>query len=130
MSMDIYTPSNGDILHKTQADFSRRIIQNVVYLTQYDSELPVIEVSLFQNGEEYAVPDNIDVYIRWGNNDNTSVKTKCMRSSDYKKVYFRISSDMSSLFGVLNPILELVSGTNRAGSSSIPVVIDRNPVQN
>ena len=130
MSMNVYTPADGDILHKTQADFSRRIVQNVVHLTQYDSELPVVEVSLFQNGEEYAVPNTIDVYIRWGKNDNTSVRTICMRSSDYKKVYFRISSNMSSLYGELNPILELVSGQNRAGSSSIPVVIDRNPVQN
>ena len=37
---------------------------------------------------------------------------------------------MSFLYGKVNPILELLLDDMRAGSSPIPIEIDRNPIQN
>ena len=49
-------------------------------------------------------------------------------------VYFEVDEQMSFLHGPVNPILELsfVDGgkvTQRAGSSSIAIEIERNPIQ-
>ena len=129
MAMDIYVSVETDVIHKTKADFSKSISQRVIHLVQYDKKLPVIDVELFTNGEPYVIPGSAEVYVFWGNNDNTYVRTKCMTNIDRTHVYFKVEKEMCYLYGQVNPILELVVGDSRAGSSSFPVVIDRNPIQ-
>lgn len=131
MSMDIYTPSENDIIHETSIDFVKRIIVVPIYLVQYDRSLPLVAVKLLNNGKDYVVPQNCDVWIKWAFKYNLHVKKKCMISQDRKTVYFNVDYEMTQYYGKLNPILELISQDDNqsTGSSPIPVTIDRNPVQ-
>lgn len=130
MPMDIYVPNNIDIIHSTKVDFRKRISQQEVHLVQYDRSLAVVEVELFYNGYSYTCPNNAEVWIRWSKPDRTYVYKICQVSSDRKKIYFDVDYQMSCVQGELNPILELQVGQKLAGSSPIPVTIDRNPIQN
>lgn len=128
--MEQYIPNENKILHKTQVDLTLSIVQKVIYLVQYDKSLPVIEVELFNNNEKYYLPSSIDVYIRWGKFDHTYVRKMCMVSENRHFVYFEVDYQMTYFHGQMNPILELVSDGSHAGTSSIPVTVNRNPVQN
>jgi len=129
MPMDVYVPNDVDIIHQTRVDFRKRTAQSIVHLVQYERSLPVVEVELFYNGYSYTCPNNAEVWVRWSKLDGTYVYKICQVSADRKKVYFDIDYQMSYLPGDLNPILELQIGTKMAGSSPIPISIDRNPIQ-
>lgn len=129
MSMDIYTPNDTDVMHSAKVDFRKRTIQDTIHIVQFDKSLPVIAVALRYNGYSYTAPDNSEVWVRWGKKDHTYVYKKCMISLDRKTVYFDVDYQMTVIYGVLNPILELIIGERTAGSSPIPVIIDRNPIQ-
>lgn len=129
MSMDIYTPNDTDVIHSTKADFRKRTIQETVHLVQYEKNLPVIAVALMYNGYSYTAPATSEIWIRWGKKDHTYVYKKCMVSADRKTVYFEVDYQMTYYYGELNPILELIIGSKSAGSSPLPIMIDRNPIQ-
>lgn len=127
--MDIYTPNDTDVIHSTKVDFKKRTIQETVHIVQFDKSLPVVAVTLMYNGYSYTAPNSAEVWIRWGKRDHTYVYKKCMISADRKTVYFDVDYQMTVIHGELNPILELIIGAKSAGSSPIPVVIDKNPIQ-
>lgn len=137
MGIDIYTPDSNKIVHKTKVDFIKRIIPETIHLVQYDSIIPVVEVSLYFNGDVYTIDDNenVSMKIRWGRKYEEPFVIKdilgCNNSRD--KIYFSIDSDMTHEFGFFNPILELVvnndSTKQRLGSSAMIFEVDSNPIQ-
>ena len=69
--------------------------------------------------------------LRFSKPDKTFVyKAVLGCNKDRNTVYFDIDEQMSFLYGKVNPILELLLDDMRAGSSPIPIEIDRNPIQN
>ena len=53
MSMETFTPSETDIVHRTRVDLILRPVQNTIHIVQYDDGLPLIEVELYRNGSVY-----------------------------------------------------------------------------
>jgi len=129
MSMEIYTPNDIDIIHKTKVDFRKRPVQNEIHLVQYDKTLPVVEVELLYNGNTYICPVESEVFVRWCNKDLTFVYKKCKVSTDRTKVYFEVDEYMSKYSGKVSPIMELNIGEKASGSSPLLILIDRNPMR-
>jgi len=104
-------------------------------VVQYDKQLPIVAVELYLSGNLYTLPATMDVKIRFGEKkDKTFIYKNVLGCNEARTiVYFDVDEQMSYFSGSYNPTLELsVIGTNpleKAGSSAIPIVIDRNPVQ-
>ena len=131
MSVKLYTPDANVIVHETKVDFRRRVVQRQINLVQYDKSMPVIAVKLCSNGTDYVLPENASAYIRFGKRDHTYVYNECLGCDQTRTiVYFAITDQMTIFYGEHTPIVELRIGDTVAGSGSIPIWIDRNPIQN
>lgn len=130
MPLSVYTPNDRQIIHYTSVDFSSRPISEPVHLVQYDDTLPILSVSLFKNGQPYILPRTANANIRWGKLDGTFVYNPALgTNSDRSILYFTITIQMVTGFGECHPIVEIEDDTEVAGSASIRVIIDRNPIQ-
>ena len=137
---------NNRHIHYTKADFYKQIAGNIIHLVQYDNTIPVIAINLYMNGYVYEVPSEAIVRIRWNKPDGTySLKYADGFNDDRTVVYFEVDENMSAVYGSLNPVLEITTGSttvvdpetqketttvNIACSSYIYVDIAKNPVQN
>ena len=136
MALSVYIPDEPDIVHETKVDFKQRCIQKPIHVVQYDKTMPIVKVKLEMNGYSYHIPANMDIYIRWGCPDHTFVvKPVLGKDEDHDDIiYFDVDEQMTYFHGQYSPILELRYSLGEgeyklAGSSPIPFIIDRNPVQ-
>ena len=131
MAINEYIPSSDKKIHKTSVDFILRNCAREIHIVQYDKSQPIVEVELYNCGLRYTLPANAVMNLRFSKPDKTFVyKAVLGCNKDRNTVYFDIDEQMSFLYGKVNPILELLLDDTRAGSSPIPIEIDRNPIQN
>ena len=129
MGVSNYTPTG--ISHATSVDFSKRSVNQPVHIVQYDRSLPILAVSLYNNGQLYRLSESMDVSIRLGKPDRTFVYNKALGCDSTRTiVYFEITQQMSLFDGEYYPVIEIIDGEKIANSSTIYLVVDRNPVQN
>jgi len=129
----LYNPGDLKIVHVTSVDFIKRPHKKPVHIVQYDKTIPIMKVKLYSNDIEYALPEDMDVRVRWGKEDNTFVYKDILGCDDERtSIYFEIDEQMSYYAGIVYPIIELKfiadDQEHRAGSAQIPVVIDPNPI--
>lgn len=129
MPMEPYIVDDNDVIHETKVDFKKRTVQKTIHLVQYENRLPIIKVFLMEDGYSYTVPAGGEVWLRWGKPDHTYVYKRCLIGADRRHVYFDVDYQMTYYYGQLNPILELIIDGRSAGSSPIPITVDRNPIQ-
>ena len=128
MGVSNYTPTG--ISHATSVDFSKRSVNQPVHIVQYDRSLPILAVSLYNNGQLYRLSESMDVSIRLGKPDRTFVYNKALGCDSTRTiVYFEITQQMSLFDGEYYPVIEIIDGEKIANSSTIYLVVDRNPVQ-
>ena len=128
MGVSNYTPTG--ISHATSVDFSKRSVNQPVHIVQYDRTLPILAVSLYNNGQLYRLSETMDVSIRLGKPDRTFVYNKALGCDSTRTiVYFEITQQMSLFDGEYYPVIEIKDGEKIANSSTIYLVVDRNPVQ-
>lgn len=128
MGVSNYTPTG--ISHATSVDFSKRSVNQPVHIVQYDKSLPILAVSLYNNGQLYRLSEDMEVSIRLGKPDRTFVYNKALGCDSTRTiVYFEITQQMSLFDGEYYPIIEIMDGDKVANSSTIYLVVDRNPVQ-
>ena len=128
MGVSNYTPTG--ISHATSVDFSKRSVNQPVHIVQYDRTLPILAVSLYNNGQPYRLNETMDVSIRLGKPDRTFVYNKALGCDSTRTiVYFEITQQMSLFDGEYYPVIEIKDGEKIANSSTIYLVVDRNPVQ-
>ena len=128
MGVSNYTPTG--ISHATSVDFSKRSVNQPVHIVQYDRSLPILAVSLYNNGQLYRLSESMDVSIRLGKPDRTFVYNKALGCDSTRTiVYFEITQQMSLFDGEYYPVIEIKDGEKIANSSTIYLVVDRNPVQ-
>ena len=130
------TDISNRIKHSTTVDFVKRTTQRPVHIVQYDNSLPILEVSLKNNGIDYDIPNDIsDVRIRFGKPDRTFVINSMLDVSggNNHTVYFELTRQMTVFPGTFHPVVELIKVVNDedtvAASGYIEIEIDRNPVQ-
>ena len=128
MGVSNYTPTG--ISHVTSVDFTKRSVNQPVHIVQYDRSLPILAVSLYKNGQLYSLSETMDVSIRLGKPDRTFVYNKALGCDSTRTiVYFEITEQMTVFAGEYYPVVEIKDGNKIANSSTIYLVIDRNPVQ-
>ena len=128
MGVSNYTPTG--ISHATSVDFSKRSVNQPVHIVQYDRSLPILAVSLYNNGQLYRLSEDMEVSIRLGKPDRTFVYNKALGCDSTRTiVYFEITQQMSLFDGEYYPVIEIMDGEKIANSSTIYLVVDRNPVQ-
>lgn len=128
--MITYVPASNRIIHYTYVDFSNRNIVRPIYLVQYDDKIPIIAVALYNNGAKYLVPTGASVNIRLGKPDGTFVYNPALGYDSTKQiVYFEVTQQMVILNGDIKPIIEVVIGSDIAGSSPIYFIVNKNPIQ-
>lgn len=128
MGVSNYTPTG--ISHATSVDFSKRSVSPPVHIVQYDRSLPILAVSLYNNGQLYRLSESMDVSIRLGKPDRTFVYNKALGCDSTRTiVYFEITQQMSLFDGEYYPVIEIMDGEKIANSSTIYLIVDRNPVQ-
>ena len=128
MGVSNYTPTG--ISHATSVDFSKRSVSQPVHIVQYDNSLPILAVSLYNNGQLYRLSEDMEVSIRLGKPDRTFVYNKALGCDSTRTiVYFEITQQMSLFDGEYYPVIEIMDGDKIANSSTIYLVVDRNPVQ-
>ena len=128
MGLQLYEPTG--ISHPTLVDFSKRSINQPVHLVQYDKSLPILAVSLYNNGQLYPLPDDAIASIRLGKPDKTFVYNRALGcNSNRTVVYFEVTQQMTLIEGEYYPLVEITREDKIANSSSIYIIIDRNPVQ-
>ena len=128
--MDIYTVKDTDIVYETSVDFGTRQCSKEIHIVQYDSSQPIIAVELYKNSKKFVLPAGYEANVRLGKRDGTFVYKKALgTNSDGNVLYWAIDVQMTLLYGKVQPIIELLYDGAVVGSSAMPLVIDRNPVQ-
>ena len=130
MSISTYAPDSTKILHTAYADFVSRQIGRTVHVVQYDDSLPLLAVKLFSDGQPYTIPSNAEISIKLGKSDGKFVYNPALGCDSARHTaYFEITYQMVVLAETVSPIIEVRIGTSIAASSSIGIIIDRNPIQ-
>ena len=128
--MNIYTVKSTDIVHNTSVDLITRWYTREVHIVQYDNSQPIVAVELFKNSERFVLPDGYEANLRFSKKDRTFIYKPVLGCNQGRDtVYFAVDEQMSMFYGKVNPIIELTYNGAVVGSSSIPFVIDRNPIQ-
>ena len=128
--MNIYTVKSTDIVHNTSVDLATRWCTREVNIVQYDNSQPIVAVELFKNSERFVLPDGYEANLRFGKKDRTFIYKPVLGCNQGRDtVYFAVDEQMSMFYGKVTPIIELTYNGAVVGSSSIPFVIDRNPIQ-
>ena len=130
MSVSTYTPDSTKILHTAYADFVSRQIGRTIHVVQYDDSLPLLAVKLFSDRLPYTIPSNAEISIKLGKSDGKFVYNPALGCDSARHTaYFEITYQMVVLAETVSPIIEVRIGTSIAASSSIGIIIDRNPIQ-
>lgn len=127
----VANPDANRIIHEIDVDFGDlRTLKEPIHVVQYDNRTPLIETHLFQNGEVYTIPEGASCNIRWRKPDNLFCYNPALGcNSERNTLYFEITSQMTLSYGDTFPIVEIELDNSIVGSSVIPVVIERNPIQ-
>lgn len=130
MSVSTYVPDSTKILHTAYADFVTRQIGRTVHVVQYDNGLPILAVKLFSDGQPYTIPANADINIKLGKSDGKFVYNPALGCDSARHIaYFEVTYQMVVLAEEVSPVVEVLVGDAVSASSSISIIIDRNPVQ-
>ena len=109
MGVTTYTPTG--ISHTTSVDFSKRAISQPVHIVQYDRSLPILAVSLYNNGQLYRLPESTRVNIRFGKPDKSFVYNPALGCNSNRTIaYFEITQQMTLFDGEFYPVIELIDG--------------------
>lgn len=128
--VQVITLPSDRIVHETDADLVSNNYPSTVTFVQYDDTLPVLAVRLLSSGNEYVLPSGAACNIRIQKPDDTIVyKPAFGCDSARSTAYFEIDDDMTDVPGQLESTIEVVVGTQVAGTSPLNIVIDQNPVQ-
>jgi len=125
----VITLDSTRIVHNIKADLVARYFPPVVRLVQYDQSLPVIAVSLMQNGQTYTLPSGAAANIRVHKPDATYVYNPALGCDSTRNiVYFEVTQAMSAANGDGLAIVEIVVDGDIAGTSLITLHFEENPV--
>lgn len=129
--METYMINETDIVHSKSVDFVTREPLEPIHIVQYDQTQPIIAVKLLSNKKPYILPKDADVNIRF-RKPNMQAVIKPAFGCDITRsiVYFKVDDKMSACYGKAWAIIEIKINGTAAGTSILPFMIDRNPIEN
>lgn len=128
MASGTYTPTG--IVHHTSVDFTLRHVSEAVHLVQGDVSLPVIAVDLYADGQAYAVPSSATVNFRLNKKDGTYIYNPALGvNSARTTAYIEVTEQTCAAAGEFSPEIEVVNGSDVAGSSKFKMIVEPNAIQ-
>ena len=126
------------IIHNVSVDFINRDSIQVVNFVQHDQNIPVLSVDLYSGGSKLEVDlSSAKIYLRVSLPNGAFADVEPTETSGWKSnVTFRLGYNVFPAYGAAKAIVlitEKAAGsteyTNRAGSSPIVFMIDKDPIQ-
>ena len=126
------------ITHNVSVDFINRDSIQVVNFVQHDQNIPVLSVDLYSGGSKLEVDlSSAKIYLRVSLPNGAFADVEPTETSGWKSnVTFRLGYNVFPAYGAAKAIIlitEKAPGsteyTNRAGSSPIVFMIDKDPIQ-
>ena len=132
------------IKHNVSVDFINRDSIQVVNFVQHDQNIPVLSVDLYSGGSKMEVDlSSAKIYLRvslpngaFADIESTETSGDGAKTGSKSTVTFGLGYDVFPAYGAANAIVlitEKATGsteyTNRAGSSPIVFMIDKDPIQ-
>ena len=126
------------IKHNVSVDFINRDSIQVVNFVQHDQNIPVLSVDLYSGGSKLEVDlSSAKIYLRVSLPNGAFADVEPTETSGWKSnVTFRLGYNVFPAYGAAKAIVlitEKAAGsteyTNRAGSSPIVFMIDKDPIQ-
>lgn len=126
------------ITHNVSVDFINRDSIQVVNFVQHDQNIPVLSVDLYSGGSKLEVDlSSAKIYLRVSLPNGAFADVEPTETSGWKSnVTFRLGYNVFPAYGAAKAIVlitEKAAGsteyTNRAGSSPIVFMIDKDPIQ-
>lgn len=132
------------ITHKVSVDFINRDSIQVVNFVQHDQNIPVLSVDLYSGGSKLEVDRSfVKIYLRvslpngaFADVESTETSGDGAKTGNISTVTFGLGYNVFPAYGAAKAIIlitEKAAGsteyTNRAGSSPIVFMIDKDPIQ-
>lgn len=132
------------ITHKVSVDFVNRDSIQVVNFVQHDQNIPVLSVDLYSGGSKLEVDlSSVKIYLRvslpngaFADVESTETSGDGAKTGNISTVTFGLGYNVFPEYGAAKAIIlitEKTAGsteyTNRAGSSPIVFMIDKDPIQ-
>ena len=132
------------IIHNVSVDFINRDSIQVVNFVQHDQNIPVLSVDLYSGGSKMEVDlSSVKIYLRvslpngaFADIESTETSGDGPKSGTRSNVTFGLGYNVFPAYGAAKAIVlitEKATGsteyTNRAGSSPIVFMIDKDPIQ-
>ena len=132
------------IIHNVSVDFINRDSIQVVNFVQHDQNIPVLSVDLYSGGSKLEVDlSSVKIYLRvslpngaFADIESTETSGDGPKSGTRSNVTFGLGYNVFPAYGAAKAIVlitEKAAGsteyTNRAGSSPIVFMIDKDPIQ-
>ena len=132
------------IKHNVSVDFINRDSIQIVNFVQHDQNIPVLSVDLYSGGSKLEVDlSSVKIYLRvslpngaFADVESTETSGDGPKSGKISTVTFGLGYDVFPAYGAAKAIVlitEKAAGsteyTNRAGSSPIVFMIDKDPIQ-
>lgn len=128
MASGTYSPTG--IVHHTSVDFTLRHVSEAVHLVQGDVSLPVIAVDMYADGQAYAVPSSATVNFRLNKKDGTYIYNPALGvNSARTTAYIEVTEQTCAAAGEFSPEIEIVNGSDVAGSSKFKMIVEPNAIQ-
>lgn len=126
----IIAEPEGRILHRLTAYMDGDAYPEHTRLTQYDTTLPILAVSLQCSGRPYEVPTAGTVSVRMRKPDGHHVYNPALGlSSDRTTAYIVITSQMTAAAGNAELAIEVMADGGIAASGILAMAVISNPVQ-
>lgn len=126
----IYSPPATAQIKHCAVDFDLRREPVPIHLVQYDKTLPILEVSLYKGSVPYRLPDDAEANVRMGKFNNRVIYNPVLGCGENRdKVYIAVTQQMTTQEGDFYPIVEVLVDGGVAGTSSMRLVVHRNPAQ-
>lgn len=130
MALNVYTPPETAVVHKTTVDIGNiRPMPQVIKLTQGDKSLPVIAIKLLNSGEPYKVPESAtDARLNFLKGDGKAVINSALGvSEDRHTVYVEATEQTCAASGRGQAILQVMIGEQVAGTGLFLIDVAPNP---
>lgn len=123
-----YTPNTDKVVIDVDIDFITRPITPTIHLVQYDKELPVLAVHMYENRSAYTIASVATAAIRINCGGEAYYHEAQGKSADGTTVYFEVDETLCLDPGYKPGVIEISNSQGVIGSSPIAVDVDQNPV--
>lgn len=123
------TPEKFQIEQRVQIDFSYQGVPPRVFAKQYDNNMRVVAVDLYNGGSDYTIPDGYAVNVRLDKKDGHHVYNPALFGSG-NTIFIILTQQMLTFPGELMAEIEVVSAENVLKSGVLIIDCDPSVIPN